>query len=75
MTLGWSKSFMHAASLRNSSISLWEKLSTGKERKRRRFKTPRALTPQITPAISLHSTAPAWARGKGPRMSLPFLAV
>lgn len=28
MTLGWSKSFMHAASLRNSSISLWEKLSS-----------------------------------------------
>lgn len=34
MTLGWSKSFMHAASLRNSSISLWEKLSTGKQRKK-----------------------------------------
>lgn len=33
MTLGWSKSFMHAASLRNSSISLWEKLSTGKQKK------------------------------------------
>lgn len=29
MTLGWLKSFMQAASFRNSSISLWEKLSTG----------------------------------------------
>lgn len=41
MTLGWSKSFMHAASLRNSSISLWEKLSTGKQRERKSFKTPK----------------------------------
>lgn len=34
MTLGWLKSFMQAASFRNSSISLWEKQSTeeGKER-------------------------------------------
>lgn len=41
MTLGWSKSFMHAASLRNSSISLWEKLSTGKQRERKSFETPK----------------------------------
>lgn len=33
MTLGWSKSFMHAASFRNSSISFWEKLSTRNETK------------------------------------------
>lgn len=44
MTLGWSKSFMHAASLRNSSISLWEKLSTGKQRER-------ALKPQNSDRI------------------------
>lgn len=33
MTFAWLKSFMHAASFRNSSISLWEKLSTKNEKK------------------------------------------
>lgn len=42
MTLGWLKSFMHAASFRNSSISLWEKLSTKNEKqaKYNGFDTP-----------------------------------